>query len=343
METVDIRLTTSITTAAGSLGDRSGVRLRLDTDDGGLTGSGGTAPIPGAPDAISLEDIASAVRGWAESAPGRTVAELLESLDSNHLPPPARFAAHTALADIAARDAGLPLCQWLRAGCTPRIHTNSLISQETPKDVHAAVSQAVADGVRAVKLKVGAAEPAVDATRIIAASEAGGTETDLRLDANRSWTKEQTIKIIGRVGPYRIDYVEDPTPNPMEYGSITAETGVAMAIDVTPAESKDLDRTLERTGADVLVVKAAAAGGIDRIIDTSRSLDQSKRLVVSSSIDGPIGLLAGVHAAAALPSEGIPHGLATATYVRGMPDLLLPVNGSIALDDSPGLSALDDV
>lgn len=340
MDTVDIRLTSSITTSSGSLGDRSGVRLRLTTNE--AVGIGASAPIPGAHQPTHLEDLARNVREWADGAVGHDLDSLLASLDTGEAPPPvSRFAIHTALGDLAAREAGVPLRQWLRAGSPDSVPINVLIADEAPKAVHAAVGAAVAEGVRAVKLKVGAADTGLDATRIIAASEAGGTATALRLDANRGWTRDEAIRVIGRVGPYRIDYLEDPTGDPSEYGSIEAETGVAMAFDAPAERSMDLHRLLDETGASVLVVKAAAVGGVDRILDVARKMGDQHRLVISSALDGPIGLLAGLQAAAALPDSDVAHGLGTGGLVRGMPTFLLPVRGIVHLGPDVGLSALD--
>jgi len=334
LETTDIRLTRSISTANGSLGDRSGVSLRLETAEG--IGFGASAPIPGSSETGALETLAAQLRSWTDGAVGRSVDELLDDLDTAGLAPLARFAAHTALADLASRGAGAPLHHWLRAGSTPRIRTNALVSDDEPKAVHAAVQAHVAAGATAVKLKVAATDTSTDATRIIAASEACGPDVELRLDANGGWTFDDAVRVIGRVGRHRIAYVEDPTADPVGFGSVAEATGVAMAHDVGPADADDLPGVLERTGATVLVVKAAAAGGIDRVLDAARAIDESHRLIVSSSIDDPIALLAGLHAAAALPGDEA-HGLGTASLVRRMPTALEPVGGTVLLPDGPGL------
>jgi o-succinylbenzoate synthase len=338
IETVDIRLTRSITTARGSLGDRSGIRVRLETSD--LVGFGESAPIPGASDAGSLEAMASELDTWTASATGATVDDLLAGLDAAALGPLARFAAHTALADLASQGAEAPLHHWLRAGSSPTVRTSTLVAAESPKDVHGLVADQISRGVTAIKLKVATVDTALDATRIIAASEACGPDIELRLDANGGWTHDETLRVIGRVGRHRIGYLEDPTSDPATFGAIAEATGVAIAYDV-PETDTALDSVLERTGATVMVVKAAAVGGIDRIMAAARRLEDGQRLIVSSSIDGPIGLRAGLHAAAALPQDDA-HGLGTADLVRRMPEALEPSDGRVALDDAPGLGHSDD-
>ena len=60
---------------------------------------------------------------------------------------------------------------------------------------------------------------------------------------------------------------------------------------------------------------------------------------VASTLDGPLGIAAGVHAAAALASRGpMPHcGLATLGAFEGLGDALLPAEGAIAVPETPGL------
>jgi hypothetical protein len=60
---------------------------------------------------------------------------------------------------------------------------------------------------------------------------------------------------------------------------------------------------------------------------------------VASTFDGPLGVAAGVHAAAALSAGGpmAPCGLATLGLFEGVEGVLAPVRGAIAVPDGPGL------
>ena len=176
IETVDIRLTRSITTARGSLGDRSGIRVRLETSD--LVGFGESAPIPGASDSGSLEAMAAELDAWTAAATGATVDDLLAGLDSSPLGPLARFAAHTALADLASQGVEAPPHQWLRAGSPSTVRTSTLVAAESPKDVHGLVADQISRGVTAIKLKVGAAPPDDDIARLASVRNAVGDDID---------------------------------------------------------------------------------------------------------------------------------------------------------------------
>lgn len=329
---IDIRLTESLTTAAGGIGDRGGLRLTIKTD-GPLVGLGETAPIPGV-EGPGLDAIAAELTAWSAANTSSDVDEALAGLDSHGLTPLARFAVHTALIDLVSQQAGTPLSQWLRTGADSSIRVNGLVAESNPATVHARVVSLVDEGIRCIKLKVGAEEPALDITRIIAASEAGGPSVELRLDANRAWDPETVVRVIGRVGKYRIAYLEDPTPEVAEYRDLQEEVDVAIALDVPLMD--DPASIIGQAGVRVVVVKPAAVGGVDRVLDLARSID-NVQIVVSSSIDREIALAAAIHAAAALPPQDAFHGLGTGSMVRGLPESLQAHGGVVTVPGDAGV------
>lgn len=329
---IDIRLTESVATAAGGIGDRGGIRLVVSTD-ADVMGFGETAPIPGL-HGPGLESIAGELDAWSKSAIGCKVEDAVKQLDSSSLSPLARFAAHTALVDLQSMAAGTPLSQWLRAGAATSVHVNGLVAESNPGAVHKRVGELASDGMRAIKLKVGSEELALDVTRIIAASEAAGPNVELRLDANRAWSAEAVERMVGRVGKHRIGYIEDPTPDVDEYRSLQQRIDVPIALDL-PITS-DPSGEVARAGVDVIVVKPAAVGGVDRIMDLARALGDA-RIIVSSSIDREIALAAAIHVAAAMPGNQDSHGLAVGAMVRNLPESFLPVGGAIDVPEKPGV------
>lgn len=334
---IDIRLTESLTTAAGGIGDRGGVRLTITTETGS-TGAGESAPIPGI-SGPRLESIASEIDAWSQGAIDHDVQSAIENLDDGELSPLARFAVHTALIDLVSQAAGAPMSQWLRAGAPATVHVNGLVAESNPGAVHAHVLELAKMGVRAVKLKVAAEEPALDVTRIIAASEAGGPSVELRLDANGAWDAETVERVVGRVGKHRLSYIEDPTSKTTEYRDIQEAIDVAVALDVPLSNDPLADIT--RANVNVVVVKPAAVGGVDRIMDLARTLDDT-RLIVSSSIDREIALSAAIHVAAALPNEHEAHGLAIGSVVRNLPESLHVTGGTVAVPAGPGVYRTDE-
>ncbi len=329
---IDIRLSASVRTGAGSIGDRGGIRISVETED--FTGIGEVAPIPGV-NGPGLEKLATEITDWAEAAVFVPVDEALGSLDEGGLSRLSRFAVHCALADLKAKAADLPASQWLRAGSTTRIRINALIGEANPAAVHQRATELVAQNVSAIKLKVGAVDPSLDITRIVAASEAAGSNTELRIDANGAWTIDTALRVIGRVGKHRLSYIEDPTADLAEFAQVQAESGVAVALDLDP--TGDPREAIERAGVHTLVVKPAALGGMDKALDLVRQYPD-QRFVISSSIQREVGLAAAVHTAAAIAHEHPgPHGLATGRLIRRMDPTLLDVNGEVRVPAGPGV------
>jgi len=328
--TFDIRLTESVTTGAGGIGDRSGLLLRIETDDGRV-GRGETAPIPGVA-GPGLETIAIDIGTWCDEAIGRSVEDALRELPSNS--PLARFAVHTALLDIQGQTVGAPAAQLLSPSPASAVRVNGLVAEANPGAVHSKTTELVASGIAAIKLKVGAGDTATDVTRIIAASEAGGPDIALRLDANGAWDRATAEKVIGRVGRHRVDFIEDPTADASEYRDIQEATGVAVALDIPITENPAA--LVDHAAVGIAVVKPAAVGGIDRVMALAETHPEL-RIVVSSSIDREIGLAAAIHAAAALPNHSESHGLATGALVRNIDQALIAQNGTLAVPTADGI------
>ena len=84
------------------------------------------------------------------------------------------------------------------------------------------------------------------------------------------------------------------------------------------------------------MVKPAAIGGIDKLLDLSERHPEH-RFIVTSSIDRDVGLAAAVHAAAALAPTSGPHGLATGRLIRNMDPGLLDTSGEVRVPAGPGI------
>lgn len=335
---IDIRLSASLKTGAGSIGDRGGLRVTVTAD--GFVGVGETAAIPGQP-GPGLERLATETTAWCEAAEGGPIDEVMDDLGRSDLSPISRFAVHTAMLDILSRRDDLSASQWLQPGAATRIQVNGLISDASPAAVHQRATELMSQNTSAIKLKVGVQDAVQDTTRIIAASEAAGNAVELRLDANGAWDAETAIRILGRVGKHRISYVEDPTPHRAEFSRIAAETGVDVAVDL--AVEPDADEAIEQAQVSTIVVKPAAIGGVDRLLALTER-HYKHRFIVSSSIQREVGLAAAVHAAAALrPNESWqvhgsgPHGLATGRLVHNMDETLFDASGQVRVPAGPGI------
>jgi len=191
-----------LVTAVGTHTAREGYVVRLRQADG-TTGFGEAAPLPGrgtepldaVPAALRrLSAALAALLDGAESVLPQVPEELrrLAGRLAAAVPdaPAARAALDLALADLAARRAGLPLACWWRSNARREVPVNAVVGAEAPGEAARQALEAVGRGFRTLKLKVGSGGRA-DRLRLAAVREAVGVEVALRIDANGGRLVEQ--------------------------------------------------------------------------------------------------------------------------------------------------------
>jgi L-alanine-DL-glutamate epimerase-like enolase superfamily enzyme len=105
-----------------------------------------------------------------------------------------------------------------------------------------------------------------------------------------------------------------------------------------------MDETTAEPGAiasgatDAVCLKLGRAGGISGLLAQAALVRTTgAEAYLASTLDGPLGIAAAVHCAAALRVQ-LPCGLATLGAFEGVdPGVLAPVRGAIALPRGPGL------
>jgi L-alanine-DL-glutamate epimerase-like enolase superfamily enzyme len=114
-----------------------------------------------------------------------------------------------ALADLAARAAGLPLYK-LFGGLRRREASYMFyLARGTDDHLHEQCRSGLAAGYDTFYLKVGV-EPAADLAMVAAVREALGSGPRLRIDANGSWSIPEATRLLGAMAEHDIDFVEQP-------------------------------------------------------------------------------------------------------------------------------------
>ncbi len=86
-----------------------------------------------------------------------------------------------------------------------------------------------------------------------------------------------------------------------------------------------------------MCLKISRCGGLSGLLDTARrARGAGYEVFLASTLDGPLGIAAALHAAAVL-EPGRASGLATLPVFAGRPDPLPAVSGAIAVPSKPGL------
>jgi L-Ala-D/L-Glu epimerase len=170
------------------------------------------------------------------------------------------------------------------------------------------------------------------AGRVAAVRAAAGAGVALRLDANGAWTVEQAIAAIESLAPAGIELVEEPVHGINALAQVRRAVPVRVAMDETAGDPG----ALASGAADAVCLKLSRCGGIAGLLAAAELVRATgAEPYIASTLDGPIGIAAAVHAAAAL-SPLPPCGLATLGLFDEEPALKV-VDGAIQVPDAPGL------
>ncbi|MCF7990875.1 MAG: o-succinylbenzoate synthase [Thiohalocapsa sp.] len=327
----------------------------------GHTGYGDCAPMPEAgteTPALAEQRLAF----WADAASrmrsGDSLERLLDRLDAasaqTDVPraptqdappraaaPAADCAVETALLDLSARIAGVTLRSLLAPQPAPAIAVNAVLGSAGAL-TQARLDDALADGYRTLKLKVGTArsdlgsDPELERLERFAAALPAGAA--LRLDANGAWSPAAARRIVERLQALPIESLEEPLRCP-------DDTALAVLQRLAPF-ALALDESLHGRAGPIdparlpvrrLVLKPGAVGGLratHRLAE--RAIAAGREVVVTSLIESAAGLWATAQLAAAIDTP-LAHGLATAAWLaEDLGPSPRPESGRILLPDTPG-------
>jgi L-alanine-DL-glutamate epimerase-like enolase superfamily enzyme len=198
-----------------------GVAIHTDTGLVGYGFSGTHAHLP--TDRLIVDCIVNSYGPLLVNEDPRQVAALWQKL---HKYPPiywvgragithlALGAIDIALWDLAAKDAGVPLWKLLGGSATKKVEAYNTDGgwlnwplQTVVSDCRRLIEE---EGYRAVKLKVGSADPSEDLRRVEAVRTALGPEIRIMTDANGRWTLPEAIATAGCLADFDVAWIEEP-------------------------------------------------------------------------------------------------------------------------------------
>ena len=324
-----LRLRRPLRAAWGVLEERHLVQVLLRADDG-VVGRGEAAPLEGY-DGVALPAVMAALDAYgrvlAACGPGADHRECLDRCSAERDLPQALAAVDLALWDLEARRAGVALAFLLHPGAPPTVPVSATIGADDRAGAAAEAATAVAAGFACLKLKVGVGD---DAGRLAAVRAAVGPDVALRVDANGAWaTVEEALANLRALEPAGLELCEEPVHGADALRRLAARSPVPVAGDETWAP-----------GLPAVALKISAWGGVTGVMAAAAEARAAgSQPYVTSTFDGPLGVAAGVHAAAALAADGPmpPCGLATLDAFCDPPPAPRAVRGAITVPSGPGL------
>jgi L-Ala-D/L-Glu epimerase len=329
-----LRLKRPLSSAHGDVTERVILGVSIVHADGGV-GHGEAAPLEQY-DGVSLELVEDALASYGPVLAGADAmngARIIDACRRVADVPAALAAIDLALWDRAGQRTGKPVAALITDRPAADVTVNATLSAVDRAGAAEQAAEAVREGFACLKLKVGVGD---DAGRVAAVRAAAGPEVALRLDANGAWSVEQAVRAIDTLSPAGLELVEEPTHGLKAVREVRERVAVRVSIDETAAEHGALGAGV----ADAVCLKISRCGGISALLVAATLVRASgAEVYLASTLDGPLGVAAAVHVAAALASRGplAPCGLATLGMFEDLDDPLPAREGRIALPTAPGL------
>lgn len=326
-------------TSAGYVERRDLALVRISTDEG-QSGTGEVTPLPQY-DGITVSQAASALNdplvqalfGMEIDETANLLPELRERL------PRCSFAAlEAALIDLEARLLGLPMADVLQSERSESLIVNAVIAAESADEIATAAQKVLDGGYQTVKLKVGFAN---DVWRVSALREALGYGVRIRLDANGAWWAGEAVQKIADLLEFGIELIEQPVKADDLPGMnrVRDSLNVPIVADEGVRSAEDVQLHIEQGACDGIAIKLAPTGGLTAAREMADLAAKAGLFtIVTSALDGPVGLATGAHFAATVADNDLAHGLGTAELLDPsvVPDWLQAANGRIMIPDLPG-------
>jgi L-alanine-DL-glutamate epimerase-like enolase superfamily enzyme len=259
----------------------------------------------------------------------------------------------TALHDLAARRAGLPLWRHLQdAGARATVGAvrelpiyASGINPDAPGDTVAALRRA---GHTAFKLKVGFGA-ARDLANLAAVRAAAGAGAVLMVDANQAWDLDAAIAMARALAEHAPAWLEEPlrADRPArEWQRLGAASTTPLAAGENAIGDDAFDALIAARAVAVVQPDLAKWGGISGVLGVADRIDAAGLRYCPHYLGAGVGLLASAHVLASRPRAG---GLlevdANANPLRTLlcPPLATVHDGRIALGAAPGLGIDPDL
>jgi L-alanine-DL-glutamate epimerase-like enolase superfamily enzyme len=204
--------------------------------------------------------------------------------------PQALAAIDLAVWDRESRLRGVPIARLIAPDALEAVPVNATIGAEDRAGAAAQAAAAVADGYETLKVKVGIGD---DAGRLAAIRATVGPAVALRADANGAWrTPEEALANLRALAPLDLELCEEPVHGVAALRAVRDESPVPIAMDETHAPGS--------AAADLVCLKITRGGITSVLRDAAAARTVGSDVYLASTYDGPRGIAAAVHAAAAL-------------------------------------------
>ena len=170
-----------------------------------------------------------------------------------------------ALYDIMGRAGGIPVYKLLGGSYDDGVPMHFSISIRSPEEMGEDTAARVAEGFRAIEVKLGRFRGALDldveVARIAAIREAAGPDVIIIADPNIGWTADEAIEVLPAIEEYDV-YVEQPVAGLDDLKKVHDAIESPVIADESAASSRVVAEIIRRDIADMINLKVLRTGGI---------------------------------------------------------------------------------
>ncbi|MEJ7558326.1 MAG: dipeptide epimerase [Pedobacter sp.] len=208
-----------------------------------------------------------------------------------------------ALFDIASKDAGVPLYQFL-GGQKRSLVTDITIGIDSPENMSAAARDLKATGCSIIKVKLGKGIHD-DIERVRQIRSAVGEEMILRLDANQGWDFDEALYALTAMLDFNIEFCEQPmrTWYDDRLPELHANSPIKIMADESCYNHHDARKLINSASCSYLNIKFSKSGGIleaQKIHEIA--LQSGIKCMMGGMLETRIAISASMHFALASPN-----------------------------------------
>jgi len=205
----------------------------------------------------------------------------------------------TALHDIAAQHAGIPLYKFFGAKPGKKLFTDYTVSIGKPEQMAADALLIKEEGYPVIKVKVGG-NGEEDVERIASIRKTIGKKLPIRIDANQGWLPATAAKTLKAMESFNIQYCEEPIPRWafMELKKLRKKSPIPIMADESCCDDKDAERLIALGACDMFNLKLGKSGGLwkaRKIIDLAEA--NKMPMQVGGFMESKITMTANAHLA----------------------------------------------
>lgn len=277
----------------------------VTTDDGAIGLADSVNSVPFGPEStatmrqVLTQHLMPAVRG-VDPRDTSVIAARMEAAIPGH--PMAKAVIDIACHDLAARDAGVPLCRFIGGKTQAEIPFAGSIGISTTERMEAEAADFAARGARTIKIKIGTT-PATDLDRVRAIRAAVGPDIKLRLDANQGCRLADWLPTFRKLEAFDLEFIEQPLPVWDVAGTarLVASLDTPILIDEGVYTARDLMALIRANAVGAVNIKLLKTGLRGASAISAIAQAAGLPIVVGSMFETGVGTAASLHFAATLP------------------------------------------